>query len=677
MTGLVNITRPASRVLRGVCLIAVVIGLAGWSTGSAHSSGRGIAPLSTPDGVLGSFSALGTGSSEAGWNTVWSIARWGNDRIVVGGEFEQMGGVTGTAAIAVWNGNQWSALGSGFHPGKVYSVAALDSDKLVAAVYSNIENAPDHVYEWNGSGWINRVTVEEGGFGEGDVVPWTNSTIAFSGSFACITSSECGDVPPVGVEGIALLSGNTVSALGLGERYFARKYSLARWSDDKLVVGGDFDQLGGVPGTKKVAAWNGSAWSALGGGTNDSVRAIARKDDDSLIVGGLFTSALNADGSSVSDTARIAEWSNATGSWKPLGSGLCCEWPDLVRAIAVDSERDLIYAGGRFQKYVGGNDNSLNSVGVWDEGVREWIPLQYSPTENGIDRYVVQQDVMAIHVDGAKVYLGGDFRNAGGVANADRIAMWTWDAPEGSNNISSLPATLSGEGFIGVPATGGVKFGNVSATYTRVNSTTITVTSLAGSEWSGSSIAVDGVGGWGTVGTCEPPLCPNAPAVTPDPDVIQSLPTLPESTPLARATGTTMSPGESITVTYGGFAPSEAVHLWVNSTPQLIGSGDADSTGSVTITGSIPPGLTAGSHSLVLHAPRSGRGARQAISVVPVPPPATAAEPTLPTNAAEVTPPARAAQVKLAATGVDVTLASLALLLLVAGTISRRLRRNT
>jgi hypothetical protein len=33
--------------------------------------------------------------------------------------------------------------------------------------------------------------------------------------------------------------------------------------------------------------------------------------------------------------------------------------------------------------------------------------------------------------------------------------------------------------------------------------------------------------------------------------------------------------------------------------------------------------------------------------------------------------------VKLAATGVDVTLASLALLLLVAGTISRRLRRNT
>ncbi|MEN9805480.1 MAG: hypothetical protein RIS41_2327 [Actinomycetota bacterium] len=643
--------------MRLATLIAAVVGLIGWSTGSAHGSGRDIVPLSAPDGALGSFSALGTGADNTGvWTTVWSIAKWGTNRIVVGGEFRGMGGVPSTSAIAVWNGSTWSALGSGFDPGEVFSVAALDDDTLVAAVYSNVGDAPDHVYEWNGSSWVLRASVDSGGLEEGDVVPWNNS-IAISGSFASVTASAA-----VPANSIALLSEVTASALGTGLN--ARAYSLARWSNDKLVVGGNFTSAGGVAGTSKVAVWNGNQWSALGGGTNASVRAIAPKDDDTLVVGGLFDYAANANGAPVPGTARIAVWNSSTSAWSALGSGLGENWPDLVRSIAVDSDRDLIYAGGDFRKYVDGADNSLNGIGVWDGGVNEWIPLRYSSTSNGLQSYFV--DVMAIVVDGTHVYLGGAFADAGGIAEADRVAMWTWDPPQGSNVVGSLPATLSGEGFIGVPATGGVKFGNALATYTRVNSTTITVTSIAGSDWNGSPISVDGVGGWGTVGTCGPPLCPDppiyAPVVVPstttppsstppapEPDAIRALPTVPESTPLAGSTGTTMSPGEPITVTYGGFTPGEIVHLWVNSTPQLIGSGTADATGSVTITGSMPSGITVGSHSLVLYAPLSGTGVRQVISVAPL---------TLPV------------------TGTDVSLVPLAMSLLLAGVISRRLRRN-
>jgi hypothetical protein len=428
-----------------------------------------------------------------------------------------------------------------------------------------------------------------------------------------------------------------------------------------LVVGGNFTSAGGVAGTGRIAVWNSStsAWSALGGGTNDSVRSIAQKDEDTLVVGGLFDYALDEAGNEVPGTARIAKWSNAEG-WTPLGLGLGETWPDLVRSIAVDSDRDLIYASGPFRRAVGGVDNSLKRIGVWDEGVSEWIPLRFSATDNG-----VEDDVMAIVVDGARVYLGGDFANAGGIAAADRIAMWTWDPPQGSNIVSSLPATLSGEGFIGVPATGGVKFGSALATYTRVNSNTITVTSFTEPVWGGSSISVNGVGGWGIVGTCVQPVCPNAPAVVPEPNVIQSLPTLPESTPLAGATGTTMSLGESISVTYGGFTPSETVHLWVNSAPQLIGSGNADSTGTVTISGSIPPGLAAGPHTLVLYAPVSNTGVRQPISVVSTTLPST----TLPSTTLPST--------TLPSTGSKSPLIPLAMSLLVVGVISRRLRRNT
>ncbi|MEY3341456.1 MAG: hypothetical protein RLZZ269_1367 [Actinomycetota bacterium] len=663
MKSFLAITRAPSRLMRLASLVAVVVSLIGWSTGSAHGSGRDIVPLSAPNGALGSFSPLGTGADDTfGWTSVWSIAKWGTNRIVAGGQFRGMGGVPSTSAIAVWNGSAWSALGSGFDPGDVYSVGALDDDTLVAAVFY-FGGALDHVYEWNGSTWVLRASVNSG-LQEGDVVPWNNS-IAIGGAFTSVTASAA-----VPANHIALLSEVTASALGTG--LTARAYSLARWSNDKLVVGGNFTSAGGVPSTSAIAVWDGNQWSALGGGTNDSVRAIAPKDDHTLVVGGLFDHAMNADGTTVSGTARIAIWNSSTSAWSALGSGLGETWPDLVRSIAVDSDRDLIYASGPFRRAVGGVDNSLKRIGVWDEGVSEWIPLRFSATDNG-----VEDDVMAIVVDGARVYLGGDFANAGGIAAADRIAMWTWDPPQGSNVVSSLPATLSATGFIGVPATGGVKFGNALATYTRVNSTTITVTSIAGSDWNGSPISVDGVGGWGTVGTCGPPLCPHRPVFfvpttttppssttpptsttpstpttppAPEPDAIRALPTVPESTPLAGSTGTTMSPGEPITVTYGGFTPGEIVHLWVNSTPQLIGTGTADSTGSVTITGSIPTGLPAGSHSLVLYAPLSGTGVRQSISVVPA---------TLPV------------------TGTDGSLVPLAVSLLLAGVISRRLRRTT
>ena len=664
MKSFLAITRAPSRLMRLASLVAVVVSLIGWSTGSAHGSGRDIVPLSAPNGALGSFSPLVPGADNTlGLTNVWSIAKWGTNRIVVGGQFRGMGGVPSTSAVAVWNGSTWSALGSGFDPEHVYSVAALDGNTLVAAVYSNVGDALDHVYEWNGSTWVLRASVDSRGLWEGDVVPW-NGSIAISGTFTSVTASAA-----VPANFIAGLSGVTASALGTGLNGWA--YSLARWSDTKLAVGGDFTTAGGAPSTSAIAVWDGNQWSALGGGTNDSVRAIAPKDDHTLVVGGLFDHARNADGTTVSGTARIAIWNSSTSAWSALGSGLAGN-DGNTRAIAVDSDRDLIYAGGDFHKYVGGLDNSLKHIGVWDAGLSEWIPLRFSATYNG-----VENNVMAIVVDGARVYLGGAFENAGGEPAADRIAMWTWEPPQGSNVVSSLPATLSATGFIGVPATGGVKFGNALATYTRVNSTTITVTSIAGSDWNGSPISVDGVGGWGTVGTCGPPLCPDRPVYAPvfvpttttppssttpptsttpstppapEPDAIRALPTVPESTPLAGSTGTTMSPGEPIRVTYGGFTPGEIVHLWVNSTPQLIGTGTADSTGSVTITGSIPTGLSAGSHSLVLYAPLSGTGVRQSISVVPA---------TLPV------------------TGTDGSLVPLAVSLLLAGVISRRLRRAT
>ena len=82
-----------------------------------------------------------------------------------------------------------------------------------------------------------------------------------------------------------------------------------------LIAGGLFHGSGGVP-LSRVAAWNGTAWSALGAGIDSgagrSVAALAVYDGK-LIAGGLFATAGG------SPAANIAAWDGAT--WAPLGSG--------------------------------------------------------------------------------------------------------------------------------------------------------------------------------------------------------------------------------------------------------------------------------------------------------------------------------------------------------------------
>jgi uncharacterized delta-60 repeat protein/LPXTG-motif cell wall-anchored protein len=83
--------------------------------------------------------------------------------------------------------------------------------------------------------------------------------------------------------------------------------------------------------------------------------------------------------------------------------------------------------------------------------------------------------------------------------------------------------------------------------------------------------------------------------------------------------------GQSLTVPYGGFTPGELVQLIVASTPQVIGSGYANASGFVTLTGALPKNLGAGKHTVALYAPVSKRGFRQPITVTTSQLPATGA----------------------------------------------------
>ena len=110
-------------------------------------------------------------------------------------------------------------------------------------------------------------------------------------------------------------------------------------------------------------------------------------------------------------------------------------------------------------------------------------------------------------------------------------------------------------------------------------------------------------------------------------------------------TTTGLTAGGSITATYSGFVPFETVQLVVASTPTVIATGTANSTGSVTITGNLPAGLANGAHTLSLFAPVSGLGFKSAITV--------GATETTTTTPAVTTVPVTVAANTLPATGSD------------------------
>jgi hypothetical protein len=124
------------------------------------------------------------------------------------------------------------------------------------------------------------------------------------------------------------------------------------------------------------------------------------------------------------------------------------------------------------------------------------------------------------------------------------------------------------------------------------------------------------------VTTTVPAVTTTVPAVTttvPAESVVLNLPQ--SSQPLLADTA--LAVGEQVSLEGEGFVPGEDVHLIVASTPQIIATGKADSSGRIRLSGTLPSNLASGQHNLALYAPGSGRGVRQPITVEQISLPAT------------------------------------------------------
>ncbi len=345
---------------------ALYVGGPFWTVGGVPASN-----ISKWDGS--SWSGLGIGLDER--VRALAVHDDGNGlALYAGGDFEIAGNVPAAKRIAKWDGTSWAALGSGMNS-VVYALTVHDVGSgpalYAGGAFSTAGGvAANRVAKWNGASWValggglnssvNALAVYDDG---GGPALYAGGLFTTSGG--------------VTVNRISRWDGTSWSALGSGVNDTV--HSLTAYDDDSgpaLYVGGEFTTAGGVA-VNHIAKWDGSSWSALGsgmtGGAIPFVLALAVFDDGggpALYAGGPFSTAGGVAAS------KIAKWDGS--NWSALGGGVSLR----VDALAVhDDGRGLaLYAGGEFSRRVARWDGSswetlglgINSkvlaLASWDDG---------------------------------------------------------------------------------------------------------------------------------------------------------------------------------------------------------------------------------------------------------------------------------------------------------------------
>ena len=278
--------------------------------------------------------------------------------------------------------------------------------------------------------------------------------IAVGGNGDIYVGGAFGSAGGVPASRIAKWNGSAWSALGSGTDNEVLAIAI---TGSDIYVGGRFTVAGGVT-VNHIAKWNGSAWSALGSGTNDRVFAVAVNNNGDIYVGGIFTT---AGGTTAS---RIARWNGS--AWSALGSGTNSD-VDAITPLGNGS----LYVGGYFTSAGG---SAASHIAKWDSTSSQWSTV--GTGTNGA--------IYAIALAGTSVYVGGTFTTAGGVSanNAARFDGSAWSALGiGVNSfVFAIAIGSSGDVFMGGTFTtaGGVSANNIA----RWN----------GSAWSAMSTGTNG-----------------------------------------------------------------------------------------------------------------------------------------------------------------------------------------
>ncbi|MCA8950333.1 MAG: hypothetical protein KDE27_12580 [Planctomycetes bacterium] len=381
------------------------------------------------------WSRLATSDNEV--NRLYVLA---NGDLLAGGSFSLINGLP-RRVLARWDGVTWSGLGlNNAIAGYLTDVAQLPGGNLLAAGLIPLAGGAVPAALWNGAAWtaiapISSVgallavpggAVATGSFTAVGSTPapglayWDGSTWTALGSASSAVGGSSLTLLPNGDlaigggmtstrfpgQGVVRFAPGGFAPLGAGISGWAN--AITTLPSGEVAVGGGFNAIGGLA-TTGIATWDGTAWSALGGGvgggSSDQVET-AVLHGGALIVGGRFTT---AGGSPVS---CIASWNGS--AWSDLGGG--------VTGTAAYVRRFLSLPGGDL--LVAGTFATAGGVNV--ANIARWDGTSYAPLGTGTDDWVSA----LLPLPNGDLLAGGAFGTAGGVA-ATGVARWdgtSWSA---------------------------------------------------------------------------------------------------------------------------------------------------------------------------------------------------------------------------------------------------------
>ena len=232
------------------------------------------------------------------------------DQLVVAGSFTQIGGVY-SPGVATWDGSSWHALGHGLtgdaNGVHVVALSEFRGDLVVGGLfYQAGDSLASGIARWDGAMW-----------------------------------HPLGDDLHDGGADIA------VRALAVYH--------------DELIAGGYFVHTGGVPSFKHIAAFDGTAWRALGAPPDNEISALTVWNDQ-LIAGGYFAQIGD------STAARIAAWNGS--HWAAMSGGFNYGAGFYHGVTDLLPYQDGVLAVGRF---VGTHDGAALHIALYTS--RHWTPL--------------------------------------------------------------------------------------------------------------------------------------------------------------------------------------------------------------------------------------------------------------------------------------------------------------
>ncbi|HVR36845.1 MAG TPA: Ig-like domain-containing protein, partial [Methylomirabilota bacterium] len=409
--------------------------------------------------------------------------------LAVGGAFRVAGGQS-NAFLARWDGTQWDTYGDGLYfnnnGGRVDRVLREGNDLYALGIFTT-DDQPDPptrylLARWDGSAWHNLPAM--GGL----VHDYT-----ISGGEIYLAQK----IPGGGARsGIQRLEGETWKTLGMG--LDAEAWTFDPGPPGEFAMGGPFN-YGGRLHSPRLLQFIDGAWSRVESPDNRPVYAFSRNAAGEFLVNGWRQEGI--DWTLMGEGLPEIQWihHHSRGPWAQVQSGIevyvgggfgvmrwnGSTWVPLGTGFsggwvnALVMRRGELYAGGSFTNVSG---KPILNLARWDG--REWQQVG-----GGVDA-----EVRALAFLGDELVVGGRITTAGGTAHS-RLAVWNgsdWEALGGGvaggvNAINSIDESRTVVNGLAVTARGDLM---VAGNFTQAG----TLPALHCARWDGSNWHAFGTG---------------------------------------------------------------------------------------------------------------------------------------------------------------------------------------